>query len=92
VATKKQRAVIVCTVHRGVFFGFASETAGDVIHLKAARMAIFWGTTRGVMELAATGPTPLSKISLAADIEVRGVTAVFEVTAESLAKWEAIRP
>ena len=83
------RPVIVCTAHRGVFFGHATETSGDVIHLTGAKMAIYWGTTRGVMELAATGPTVTSKISLPADIEVRSVTAVFEVTPEAAAKWEA---
>ena len=83
------RPVIVCTSHRGVFFGHAEDTSGDVIHLKGAKMAIYWGTTRGVMELANTGPTALSKISLPADIEVRGITAVFEVTESAAAKWEA---
>lgn len=84
----KSRPVIVCTVHKGVFFGHAENTDGDIIHLKAARMAIYWGTTRGVMQLAATGPTSTSKISLPADIEVRGVTAVFEVTPEAAVAWE----
>ena len=83
------RPVIVCTLHRGVFFGHAEDTSGDVIHLKVAKMAIYWGTTRGVMELANTGPTSSSKISLPADIEVRSVTAVFEVTEAAAAKWEA---
>lgn len=85
----ESRPVIVCTSHRGVFFGHAEDTDGDIIHLKGAKMAICWGTTRGVMELANTGPTSSSKISLPADIEVRGVTAVFEVTAVAAAKWEA---
>lgn len=83
------RPVIVCTSHRGVFFGMAENTDGDTIHLQSAKMAIYWGTTRGVMELANTGPTSSSKISLPADIEIRGVTAVFEVTPEAAAKWEA---
>lgn len=83
------RPVIVCTIHKGVFFGMAEDTTGDVIHLVGAKMAIYWGTTRGVMELANTGPTEKSRISLPADIEVRGVTAVFEVTPEAAAKWEA---
>lgn len=86
--TKPSRPVIVCTSHRGVFFGHATDTDGDIIHLTGAKMAIYWGTTRGVMELAATGPTPTSKISLPADIEVRSVTAVFEVTPDAAAKWE----
>jgi len=84
----ESRPVIVCTSHKGVFFGHAKATDGDVIHLTGAKMAIYWGTTRGVMQLAATGPTSTSKISLPADIEVRGVTAVFEVTPEAAEKWE----
>ena len=86
----KSRPVIVCTEHRGVFYGLATETSGDVIHLKSARMAIRFGTTKGVMELAETGPTSNSKISARADIEVRKVTAVFEVTPAAAAKWEGV--
>jgi len=85
----KLRPVIVCTEFRGVFYGLAGDTSGDVIHLEGARMAMYWGTTRGVMELAQTGPTSKSKISAPADIEVRKITSVFEVTAEARAKWEA---
>lgn len=87
-ATKKQRPVIVCTEHSGVFFGYATETKGTEIDLKHARMAIAFGTTRGVMELAETGPTSRSKISARADIEVRKVTAVFEVTPAAAEAWE----
>ena len=83
------RPVIVCTEHRGVFFGYASETSGSEIKLQRARMAISFGTTRGVMELAETGPTRNSKISARADIDVRKVTAVFEVTAAARDVWEA---
>ena len=88
--TKKLRPVIVCTSHKGVFFGYAVDTTGDVIHLKDARMAIYWGTTRGVMQLAATGPTSNSKISAKADLEIRSITAVFEVAPEALQEWEAL--
>lgn len=96
-ATKKQliiqskaRPVIVCTEYRGVFFGYAENTDGDTIHLKDARMAIRWGTSRGVMQLAATGPTVESTISAKADIEVRKVTAVFEVTDVADARWKEV--
>lgn len=82
------RPVIICTKHRGVFFGYAQDTTGDQIHLKRARMGIYWGTTRGVMELAETGPTTSSKISARADIEVRDITAVFEVAAFAVEAWE----
>ena len=86
---KTPRPVIVCTSHRGVFFGYASDTTGDAINLSGARMAISFGTTRGVMELAETGPTSRSKISARADIEVRSITAVFEVTDAAVKTWEA---
>ena len=88
-AKAKERPVIICTEHRGVFFGYATDTRGQSVDLKRARMAIRFGTTRGVMELAETGPTANSKISARADIEVRKVTAVFEVTPTACAKWEA---
>ena len=87
--TKAVRPVIVCTEHRGVFFGYASDTKGSEIAMKQARMAISFGTTRGVMELAETGPTTRSKISARADIDVRKVTAVFEVTDAAVKAWEA---
>lgn len=83
------RAVIVCTEFKGVFFGYADDTSGSTIHLKQARMAIQWGTTRGIMELAETGPTSSSKISARANIELRKVSAVFEVTDDAVKAWEA---
>lgn len=88
-SNKTERPVIVCTEHRGVFFGYAIDTKGTEIDLKRARMAIVFGTTRGVMELAETGPTKNSKISARADIEVRKVSAVFEVTPAAAEAWEA---
>ena len=88
-ATKESRPVIICTEYRGVFYGNASDTTGDTIHLQGARMAIYWGTTKGVMELAEIGPNAKSKISSRADIEVRKITAVFEVTPAAVKAWEA---
>lgn len=87
---KQLRPVIVCTEHRGVFFGYADATSGDVIHLKDARMAIYWGTTRGLFELAEIGPNPRSKISAKVDLEVRKITAVLEVSESALARWRAL--
>lgn len=84
-----ERAVIVCTEHRGVFFGYAEDTSQSSVNLRSARMAIAFGTTKGVLELAETGPTSRSKISARADIEVRKVTAVFEVTPAAVLKWES---
>lgn len=80
--------MIICTEFKGVFFGYATDTSGERINLKRARMAIYFGTTKGVFQLAETGPTSASKISARADIEVRRITAVFEVTPDAVSKWE----
>ena len=86
------KPVLVTTQHRGVFAGLIDDDQD--IHarsmpLKQAKMAIYWGTTKGVMELANTGPTNRSKISLAADIPVlHDITAIFEISPEAWAKWQ----
>ncbi len=87
-AKAKERPVIVCTEHKGVFFGYTDDTSGDKIFLKQSRMAIYFGTTRGVMQLAETGPTSSSKISARADLELRKVSAVMEVTPDATKAWE----
>lgn len=86
-----ERPVIVCTEHRGVFFGYTDDTTGATIELKRARMAIHFGTTRGVMELAETGPTDKSKVSARADLQLRKITATMEVTPEATKRWEDAR-
>lgn len=85
----KERYVLVTTEHRGVFAGFATETDGDVIKLRAARNCIYWSAdVKGFLGLAADGPTRDCKIGPAADLELRKITAVAEVTPEAQKKWE----
>lgn len=90
--TKKapqERAVVVTTEHRGVFFGYATNTDGDAIELKRARLCLYWSNdVKGFMGLAATGPSSSCRIGPQADITVRKITGVLEVTAEAAAKWE----
>ncbi len=90
--TKKktgERYVLVTTEHRGVFAGFASKTDGEVIKLREARNCIYWSASlKGFLGLASTGPDSSCKIGPAADIELRKITAVVEVTTEAQAKWE----
>jgi len=86
------RPVLVTTVHRGVFFGWIPKDAdvrAKILALKGARMAIHYGTTHGVAELAATGPTDKSKIGSRADIPaLHAVTMVLDVTPEAVENWE----
>lgn len=85
----KDRPVLVTTAHKGVFFGYADDTSGDTIHLRAGRLCVYWSADlRGFMGLASAGPGPNCKIGPAADIEVRAVTSVVEVSPEAVKKWE----
>ena len=83
------RPVIICTEYRGVFFGYAADTSGEIVFLRGAKMAIYWGTTQGIAQLAYSGPTESSRIGAPADVELRKVTAVFEVTEEAEIRWKA---
>jgi uncharacterized protein DUF6948 len=86
----KERTVVVTTAHKGVFFGYATDTDGATIKLRAARLCIYWSAdVRGFMGLASNGPTSQCKIGPAADIELRDITSVVEVTKEAAKKWEA---
>ena len=90
--TKIKRPVIVTTEYRGVFYGYADDTSGDTIDLYDARMAIYWGTNRGLFQLAETGPTSESKISAKSDkIELRKITSVIEVSTNAVEVWDAIK-
>ncbi len=86
----KDRAVLVTTAHKGVFFGYAQKTDGATIKLRAARNCIYWtAAVKGFLGLASTGPDNSCKIGPAADIELRDITCVAEVTDAATAKWEA---
>lgn len=89
-ATKKaERPVLVTTAHRGVFFGYATDTKGETLELKRARLCVYWSAdVRGFMGLAAKGPTASCRIGPPADIEVRAITSVVECTPEATAAWE----
>lgn len=90
--TIKERAVLVTTAHKGVFFGFATETGGSTIKLRAGRCCVYWSADlQGFMGLAAMGPNSSCKIGPAADIEVRDITAVVEVTDAAAEKWTKAR-
>ncbi len=87
------KPVLITTKHRGVFAGLVPEDqdlAAPTMALSQARMAIYWGTKRGLMQLCETGPTEKSRISAPADIPVlHDITAVFAITPEAWSKWQA---
>ena len=85
------KPVMVTTQHRGVFAGLVPGNHDMTLRsfaLKSARMAMTFGTTRGVMQLAHTGPTADSRISDPADVQMlHDVTAIFDVTPEAWKGW-----
>ncbi len=86
----KRRAVLVTTAHRGVFFGYADKTNGETIALKKARLCVYWSAdVKGFMGLASSGPSAACRIGPPADITLRSITAVAEVTPAAVSAWEA---
>jgi hypothetical protein len=89
VKTEKERAVLVTTAHKGVFFGYATKTDGDTIHLKRGRLCVYWSSDlRGFMGLASHGPNSNCKVGPPANIDLRSITSVTECTPEAIDKWE----
>lgn len=83
------RPVVVTTAHRGVFFGYATETDGPTIRLDRARLCVYWSAdVKGFMGLAAYGPSRECRIGPPADITLREITSVVEVAPDAVSKWE----
>lgn len=88
--TNQERPVLVTTEHRGVFFGYATATDGETISLKRARLCLYWPReNKGFMGLASDGPLNGARIGPPADITLRAITAVVEVTPAAVKRWES---
>ena len=85
----KERPVLVTTAHKGVFFGYAKDTDGAIIKLRAARNCIYWPTDqKGFLGLASQGPVNGARIGPAADLELRDITSVAVCTPAAVEAWE----
>lgn len=85
-----ERAVLVTTSHRGVFFGYASDIEGEMIALRAGRNCLYWSAdVKGFAGLAATGPSKSCRVGPAVDIQLRDITSVSLVSHEAVAAWES---
>ena len=89
-----ERAVVVTTQHRGVFFGFVTrehELDSPTVRITRARNCIHWHQSiGGFMGLAASGPNAHCRIGAEVPaITLVGVTAVVECTADAAKAWEA---
>ena len=88
---KDMKPILVSTEHRGVFAGLVpvdQDVNARTMRLEQARCAIYFGTTKGIAELASDGPTDTSRIGAAANIgALHDITAWWEITEEAWEKW-----
>lgn len=78
----KPRAVLVTTLHRGVFFGHTDAPVGaETVVLTECRNVIQWDAAcKGFLGLAANGPVGSSRLGPAAlRTELRNVTSVTDI-------------
>jgi hypothetical protein len=88
---KKDKAVLVTTEFRGVFFGFVKEDK-DVpvkITVTKARNCIYWSAdVGGFLGLAASGPSVSCKIGAEVpELTLYKITSVTPVTDVAVEKW-----
>ncbi len=98
-ASKKEsaeRAVVICTAKRGVFFGYTTASGRELIDetkgtLQRARMCNYWSAeTHGVLGLAGMGPQKGSKIGpRVPELTVESITAVMVCSPEAVTAWES---
>ena len=88
-AATKGRAVLVCTEHRGVFFGtLIGEPSKEKVTLSGCRNVLYWDVaTRGFLGLASTGPTKGCRVGPPAN----GSSTLFDVTGVFTCTPEAIK-
>ena len=84
-------AVLVTTSFKGVFFGYTTDDIrSPSIYLTGCRMAVTWSAdVRGIIGLAAAGPTKGCRISQGADGVVHSITAAWLCTPKATKAWEA---
>lgn len=89
----KNKAVLVTTEFRGVFFGYVKDEKKlpAEITLTGVRNCIYWSSDRGgFLGLAASGPTSGCNIGTKVDeLRLFKVTSVTPVTDEAAKKWNS---
>ncbi len=87
----KEKAVLVTTEFRGVFFGYVKDDkkAPDEITLINVRNCIYWSSdVGGFLGLAAHGPSSGCKIGAKVDmLRIFKITSITPVSDEAAKKW-----
>jgi hypothetical protein len=90
----KSQPVVVTTLHKGVFFGYAEipKTTKPIksMRLTNAQMCIYWSAdVKGVLGLASDGPTSNCKIGpIVPAITLSEITAIIEVSQQAEIAWQ----
>lgn len=89
----KDKAVLVTTLHRGVFFGYVKDDKKlpEHITLTNAKNCIYWSSdVQGFLGLAANGPTSGCRIGVAVpELTLWQITSVTPVTEAAEKKWKS---
>lgn len=89
----KNKAVLVTTEFRGVFFGYVKSDAKlpDEITLTNVRNCIYWSASvGGFLGLASKGPDSQCKIGTQVpELRLFKITSVTPVTDEAAQKWNS---
>ena len=87
----KNKAVLVTTEFRGVFFGFVKEDSKlpDEITLTKVKNCIYWSSDiNGFLGLSATGPNGNCKVGAEVpELRLFKITSVAPVSDEALKQW-----
>jgi len=90
--SENNKAVLVTTEFRGVFFGYLEEdNAPDNVVLSNARNCVYWDTgTKGFLGLASAGPGDGCRIGpKVPELTLYKITSVTECTSDAVSQWEA---
>ncbi len=89
----KNKAVLVTTEFRGVFFGYVKDEKNlpDEITLTDVRNCIYWSSdVGGFLGLASNGPTSGCKIGTkVSELRIFKITSITPVTDEASKKWNS---
>ncbi len=92
-ASENRVAVVVTTLHKGVFFGFvdSAKVSDKTMTLQECRCCIYWHSSiGGFLGLASVGPNKDCKIGKEATaVLLHDVTSVSYCSDAAVASWKA---
>ena len=78
----------IVVLHRGHVVVGRYERTGDDVVVRHASVIRVWGTTRGLGEIAAAGPTPKTVLDPCGTVRVHALAVICTIDCEA-AKWQA---